>query len=338
MSYRMPAEWEPHTGTWIAWPHNRDHWPGKFGPVPPVFVEIIAKLAESETVFLLVNDDVMEKDARDLLEKRRINLDQIQFFKIATNTSWVRDYGPLFVKNEKGSIIVTDWLFNSWGNKYPPFDLDAIVPQRISEQLRLPIETVPMVLEGGSIEVNGKGTLLTTEQCLLHPNRNPQLNRTHIETNLTEYLGATNILWLSEGIIGDDTDGHIDDLARFINPTTIVCAVAENTDDPDYKVLQQNYHDLKSCRDQDGNQFKIITLPMPDPVIYEGQRLPASYMNFYIANTVMLVPTFRCDKDQKVLRTLQKLFPTRAVIGIDCTDLIWGLGAIHCSTQQQPLL
>ncbi len=337
MPYIKPAEWEPHTGTWIAWPHNRDHWPDKFEPIPGVFAEIIQKLTQGEKVFLLVNDEAMDQEARRVLNEKNVLMSQVTFVRIPTNTSWTRDYGPIFVRDTQGKLSITDWIFNSWGNKYPPFDLDDTVPQRISTQLQLNIETIPMILEGGSIEVNGKGTLLTTEQCLLNPNRNPQLNHTQIEAYLEEYLGATNILWLKRGIAGDDTDGHIDDLARFVNESTIACAVAENTDDPDYEVLRQNYEDLNKFRDQDGKPFIVIPFPTPDPVIYEGQRLPASYMNFYISSNSVLLPTFRCSKDQEAQRILQEHFPTRTVVGIDCTDLIWGLGAIHCSTQQQPL-
>lgn len=332
----MPAEWEPHAGTWIAWPHNRDHWPGKFEPIPEIFARIIKALTESERVYILVNDGKMEQEASKALDKDGAGPHQALFFQIPNNTSWVRDYGPLFVKDAQGELIATDWLFNSWGNKYPPFDLDDVVPQQISKQLPLNIEIVPMVLEGGSIEVNGKGTLLTTEQCLLNPNRNPQFNRIKIEAHLNKYLGATNVLWLKRGIEGDDTDGHIDDLARFTDSSTIVCAMAENTDDPDFEILRQNYEDLNRFHDQDGRPFKVVPFPTPDPVMHEGQRLPASYMNFYIANQSVLLPTFRCKKDEEALRILQTLFPTRSVIGIDCTDLIWGLGAIHCSTQQQP--
>ncbi|MFA4873055.1 MAG: agmatine deiminase family protein [Patescibacteria group bacterium] len=333
----MPAEWEPHKGTWIAWPHNRDHWPGKFDSIPGVFAEIIQKLTKSEKVFLLVNDDAMEQEARRILNEKNTLMSQVEFVQIPTNTSWTRDYGPIFIRDTQGKLSVMDWIFTSWGNKYPPFDLDDIVPKKICQQFEFSLIEPGIVLEGGSIDVNGKGSLLTTEQCLLNKNRNPQLNRTQIEVNLKKYLGASNILWLKRGIAGDDTDGHIDDSARFTDPSTIVCAVAESTDDPDYDVLRHNYEDLNKFRDQDGEPFRVIPFPTPDPVIYEGQRLPASYINFYIANKSVLLPTFRCKKDQEAQRILQELFSTRSVIGIDCTDLIWGLGAIHCSTQQQPL-
>ena len=337
MRYLMPAEWEPHKGTWIAWPHNRDHWPDKFEPIPGTFAEIIKKLTKSEKVFLLVNDEMMEQDARRLLIENESILSQIEFVRIPTDTSWTRDYGPIFVRDTQGKLCVTDWIFNSWGNKYPPFDLDDIVPKKICQQFGFSLLEPGIVLEGGSIDVNGKGSLLTTEQCLLNSNRNPKLTRDQIEKYLNEFLGVTNVLWLKQGIIGDDTDGHIDDLARFTDPSTIVCAVETDVNDENYGILKKNYNDLCGMRDEQGKSFNIITLPTPDPVYFKNQRLPASYMNFYIANKSVLLPTFRCEKDQEAQRILQKFFPTRPVVGIDCTDLIWGLGAIHCSTQLQPL-
>ena len=337
MSYRMPAEWEPHEGTWIAWPHNKDHWPGKFGPIPGVFAEMIASLTQSEKVFLLVNDKALEAAARKEIAEKNATLDQVEFVHIPTDTSWTRDYGPIFVRNEKNKLVITDWIFNSWGGKYKPWNHDDVVPKRIVRQCGLPCVEPGIVLEGGSLEVNGKGTLLTAEQCLLNKNRNPQLTRGQIEKYLNDYLGASHVVWLNEGIVGDDTDGHIDDIARFVNPTTIVCAIEENRRDENYEILQKNFETLKAMRDQNGNPFNVVAMPMPAPVIYGGQRLPASYMNFYIANDIVLVPTFRCRKDKEVLGFFAKLFPQRAIEAIDCTDLIWGLGAIHCSTQQQPM-
>lgn len=334
--YHMPAEWEPHAGTWIAWPHNRDHWPDKFESIPGTFAEIIEKLTKDEKVFLLVNDETMEQNARHLLTENKAKLSQVKFIRIPTDTSWTRDYGPIFVRDNQGTLSVTDWIFNSWGGKYAPWDCDDIVPTKISQQFGFTLIEPGIVLEGGSIDVNGKGSLLTTEQCLLNNNRNPKLTRDQIEKYLSEFLGATNILWLKEGIVGDDTDGHIDDLARFVNESTIVCAVENDAKDENYDILKKNYNDLYAMRDEQGKSLNIVTLPMPDPVFFQNQRLPVSYMNFYIANSVVLIPTFRCSKDQEAIAILQKYFPTRTVVGIDCTDLAWGLGAIHCSTQQQP--
>lgn len=338
MNYKIPAEWEPHVGTWLAWPHNLEHWPGKFEPIPHVYAEIAAALIEGgEKVFICVNDKEMEDSARQLLAKKLgANIAEVQFFQIPTNASWCRDHGPIFVKDKNGKFVITDWIYNAWGGKYPPWDKDDMVPQILAQRLKFPIISPGIVLEGGSIDVNGKGTLLTTEQCLLNKNRNPHLGREQIEKCLHDYLGATNILWLKEGIIGDDTDGHIDDIARFVDEKTVICAIEKNKSDENYEILKKNFKDLKHMRDQDGAKFNIVEFPMPEPVIYENQRLPASYANFYIANSSVLVPTFQCRRDKHALGILSDLFPMRKIIGIDCVDLIWGLGTIHCSTQQQP--
>jgi agmatine deiminase len=332
----MPAEWEQHEGTWLAWPHNKEHWPGNFEPIPGVYSEMIRVLASSEKVFICVNDAAAEETARKVLKENGVDSDQVIFHHIPTNSSWTRDFGPIFVRDPDGNKVITDWIFNSWGGKYPPWDLDDVVPQYVSKIFHLPIIEPGIVLEGGSIDVNGKGTLLTTEQCLLNQNRNPHLNRKQIEDYLGKYLSVTNVLWLKEGIIGDDTDGHIDDIARFVNETTVVCVVEENESDENYEILKRNFADLKSMRDQDGHVLDVIALPMPAPVIYDDTRLPASYANFYIANRVVIVPTFRCKQDEQAVKTLGELFPGREVIGIDCVDLVWGLGTFHCSTQQQP--
>ncbi len=334
--YKMPAEWEPHEGTWLAWPHNKEHWPGNFDPIPKIYAEMIRILGSSEKVFVCVNDAAMEDAARNVLNKNGANSDRVIFHHIPTNSSWTRDFGPIFVRESDGNRVITDWIFNSWGGKYPPWDLDDVVPQHVSKIFKLPVVEPGIVLEGGSIDVNGKGTLLTTEQCLLNQNRNPHLHRKQIEDYLGKYLSVTNVLWLKEGIIGDDTDGHIDDIARFVDSNTVVCVVEENEFDENYEILKRNFADLKSMRDQDGRALNVIALPMPAPVIYEGNRLPASYANFYIANRVVIVPTFRCRQDETALKILRELFPAREVIGIDCVDLVWGLGTLHCSTQQQP--
>ena len=338
--YKMPAEWEPHEGTWLAWPHNREHWPGNYDPIPYVYAQIIRHLASSEKVFLCVNDAEMEKTARDVLREAEIPrpaLDQVVFLHIPTDASWSRDHGPIFVRDANHNLVALDWIFNSWGGKYPPWKQDDEVPQHVAKRFDLPLVQPGIVLEGGSIDVNGKGTLLTTEQCLLNENRNPQMNRKQIEEALHRYLGATNVLWLKEGIVGDDTDGHIDDIARFVSDQTVVCVVEENRADENYEILKKNYQDLQKMRDQDGKDLNVVTLPMPDPVVYEGTRLPASYANFYIANRAVIVPTFRCRQDELALNILRKLFPTREIAGIDCVDLVWGLGTLHCSTQQHPV-
>lgn len=341
----MPAEWETHKGTWLAWPHLEDHWPGKLEKIPPVYAEIISALLEGgEEVFICVNDEAIEKSARETLEQKFKNVGQnivvafskIKFFQIPTDASWSRDHGPIFVRDKTGKLIIEDWIFNAWGDQWP-HDKDDIVPQKIAEKLKMPLIQPGIVLEGGSIDVNGKGALLTTTQCLLNKNRNPHLTQKQIEKYLHDYLGAEKILWLKEGIIGDDTSGHIDDIARFTDANTIVCVVEENSKDENYEILKKNFEDLKKMTDQDGKPFKIVPIPMPEPVICEGTRLPASYVNFYIANKAVLVPIFRGKNDDRALKILTELFPARKIIGIDCVDLVWGLGTIHCSTQQQPV-
>lgn len=333
-AYRMPAEWEPHDATWLAWPHFQEHWPGRFEPIPKKYVEIVRVLTSSELVRMCVNDEAMERDARHRLDVGGVPLKRVEFFRIPTNASWSRDHGPIFVYDNQ-QLTILDWRFNAWGEQWP-FDRDDAVPPAVAAALKMPVVAISMVLEGGAIDVNGAGTLLTTESCLLNKNRNPDRSREEIEAALRQYLGATNILWLKAGITGDDTAGHIDDLARFVNPTTVVCGVTNNIQDVDYAVLQQNFADLQAMRDQSGQVLNVVPLPMPGPVISDGQRLPASYANFYIANTVVLLPTFRCPEDDQALAILERLFPTRRIVGIDCVDLVWGLGTIHCSTQQQP--
>ena len=301
---------------------------------------MVRVLAVNEDVFVCVNDSAMESSARSILQEAGLTsglLERVIFQTIPTDSSWTRDFGPIFVRNPDGNSTITDWIFNSWGGKYPPWDQDDVVPQHVAKNFQLPLLQPGIVLEGGSIDVNGRGTLLTTEQCLLNQNRNPHLNRQQIEDILHKFLGARNVLWLKEGIIGDDTDGHIDDIARFVNATTVVCTIEENESDENHEILKRNFEDLKTMRDQDGQLLTVVPLPMPEPVIYEGQRLPASYANFYIANRVVIVPLFRCSQDESALKILKELFPAREVIGIDCVDLVWGLGTLHCSTQQQPL-
>jgi len=344
--YRMPAEFEPHEATWLAWPHNPETWPGRLKYIPPIWIQMIKPLHVHEMVHVCVNDAAMEKDVQAILKRHDIGRN-VTLHQIPTNDAWARDHNAVFVtrtapnpllnkEGAKGEVLATDWIFNSWGQKYGPCDLDDVVPQHVAKYLNISCVEPGIVLEGGSIDVNGKGTLLTTEQCLLNKNRNPHLKKVEIEQYLKDYLGVTNILWLGDGIVGDDTDGHVDDIMRFVGPDTIVTAVEEDPADENYKPLQDNLKRLQSMKDQDGRPFKIVTIPMPGPVEYDGQRLPASYANFYIANGVVLVPIYNHANDQRALDTLQKLFPARRVVGINCVEMVWGLGAIHCVTQQQP--
>jgi agmatine deiminase len=339
----MPAEWEPHEATWLSWPHKEESWPGAFEPVPEAFAQIAAVLAESELVRINVSDEEMAERVSRLLRRGGVNPEAIRFHFNPTNDAWVRDHGPIYVVRDSSASedgqsrrAIIDWEYNAWGNKYPPYDLDNVVPSRIAADSGETRFVPGIVMEGGSIDVNGRGTLLTTEACLLNLNRNPQLSKSDIERYLRDYLGVGHILWLGDGIVGDDTDGHIDDLTRFVAPDTVVTLIEEDRTDENYGPLQENLKRLQSMRDQDGQPLKIVTLPMPGPLYFNDQRLPASYANFYIANRRVLVPVYNHKNDQVALETLQRLFPERLVLGIDCTPLVWGLGAIHCVTQQQP--
>jgi agmatine deiminase len=334
----MPAEWEPHRGTWLSWPHKEASWPGKFGPVPRIFARMVALLADHEEVHINVAGPSMEDEVRRLLADSGADTGNVFFHLNPTNDAWCRDHGPIFVQRsaDQSPQAIIDWGFNAWGGKYPPFDLDDVVPSRIGEELGLPVYHPGMVLEGGSIDVNGVGTLLTTEACLLNPNRNPSLSRSQIEDRLRRFLGVTHILWLGDGVAGDDTDGHVDDLTRFVDARTVVTVVEDDPADENYAPLQDNLERLSRMIDQDGRTLDIVALPMPRPLWHDGQRLPASYANFYIANGIVLLPTYDTARDDQALATLQRLFPGREVVGIDCTDLVWGLGAFHCVTQQWP--
>jgi agmatine deiminase len=340
LGYRMPAEWEPHAATWFTWPRPEGiSFPDKYDTIPPVYAELIRHLVQVEAVNINVWDAEMEDRVRGLLTRYQTPLERVRFHHFPAYEPWCRDHGPIFLVREKDGQrerAIVDWGYNAWGNKYPPFDLDDAVPQHVAGLRRLPLFSPGIVMEGGSIEVNGRGTLLTTEACLLNPNRNPQLDRSQIEQYLRDYLGVTNILWLGDGIVGDDTDGHIDDLARFVNPTTVVTAVEEDPRDANHELLQENLKRLRSLRDQDGERLRVVELPMPGLIECDGQRLPASYANFYIANQLVLVPTYRHANDAKALAILQKLFSDRRVIGVDSTELIWGLGSFHCISQQEP--
>ena len=347
----MPAEWTPHRACYLAWPHNRDTWPGKFDVIPPIYADMVAKIARFDSVRLAVTDEKQINQVREtfLDAARRTQKDTpgtlrpIDIFHLPTNDAWVRDHGPIFVNrlasaatSDGPNQIALDWRFNSWGEKYGAFDLDDVVPQKLGRRYGFKVIEPGIVLEGGSINVNGAGSLLTTESCLLNPNRNPTLSRADLEDYLRTYLGVTNVLWLGDGIAGDDTDGHIDDLARFVAPDTIVTVVEDDPADVNYKVLQDNLARLRAMRDQDGRPFKIETLPMPPAVIHEDTRLPASYANFYIANRAVLMPRFDCPQDNAAASRLSRLFPGRVVVGVRSTDLVWGLGSVHCLTQQHP--
>lgn len=337
LGYTMPAEWEPHAATWLSWPHKEESWPGLFHYIPPVFAAIVRALAPFEEVRILVADADMESEVRRTLRAERVSTDHVKFFHIPTNDAWVRDHGPIFLRHRtERRLAIVDWEYNAWGGKYPPWDLDNAVPRQIADILDLPIASPGMVLEGGSIDVNGRGTLLTTESCLLNPNRNPTRTREEIERTLKAYLGVRHVLWLGCGIAGDDTDGHIDDLARFVAPRRVVAVSTEDRSSPDFDTLADNLARLRHMRDQDGQPLEIVCLPMPDPIFHEGQQLPASYANFYIANGTVLVPTLRVSQDRIALDILQQLFPERRVVGIGARELVLGLGAIHCVTQQQP--
>ena len=333
--YRMPAEWEPHAATWLSWPRREGiSFPDSFDRVLPTLRAMVEALIESENVCINVCNGAHEAEARKVL--RGLSMERITFHRIPTNEPWCRDHGPIFLTRKKEPrLAIVDWDYNAWGNKYPPFDLDEVVPTRVAEIFDVPVFYPRMILEGGAIDVNGNGALLTTESCLLNPNRNPNLDRDEIETRLRDYLGAREILWLDEGIEGDDTDGHIDDLARFVSGRTILTVVEENRDDKNYEPLRENVARLRKMKI--GNRkIDIVTLPMPNKIVRENLRLPASYANFYIANSCVLLPTFADANDRIALSILQKLFPDRRVIGIDCRELIWGLGTFHCLTQQQP--
>lgn len=341
LGFRMPAEWEPHRGTWLSWPHKEASWPGKFEPVPAIFARMVRELGDREEVHINVAGPEMEFAVRELLADEGAGAGNVFFHHNPTNDAWCRDHGPIFVQRSvagRREEAILDWGYNAWGGKYPPYDLDDVIPTRIGQELGIRVFTPGIVLEGGSIDVNGRGTLLTTEACLLNPNRNPELSRAEIERYLRDYLGVSKILWLGDGILGDDTDGHVDDLTRFVNPTTVVTVVEDDPQDPNYEPLQDNLRRLREMTDQDGQPLRIETLPMPRPIEHEGQRLPASYANFYIANGLVLLPGYDAERDAIARDRLQRLFPDRRVVVIDCTDLVWGLGAFHCVTQQWPKL
>lgn len=335
LGYRLPAEWEPHAATWLSWPRNRDSWPGAFEPVPGIWAELVRTLCEHEPVHILAGGEAVKAEAGRLVGQ----LPGVTIHDIPTNDAWMRDHGPLFLIGPQGTRpALVHWRYNAWGGKYPPFDLDQQVPRLVAEMLGYRRFEPGIVLEGGAIDVNGRGTLLTTEQCLLNPNRNPGLAKSDIERYLADYCGARHVIWLGGGIEGDDTDGHIDELARFVGPRVVVAAIEVDSTDPNHAPLADNLARLLAARDEQGRPLELVTLPMPRPLYHGEQRLPASYMNFYIANGVVIVPQFDDDRaDRQALETLAGLFPTRRVRGIRAVDLVWGLGAFHCITQQQPV-
>ncbi len=345
--YRLPAEWEPHEATWLGWPHNLTDWPGKFAPIPWVYGEIVRKLAPEEVVRILVNSAAHEAQARRILTRIGVDLARVEFFRIPTNRGWTRDFGPLFVKRDqpRPEVAIVNFGFNAWA-KYPDWHKDNRVAELAARALRCRLIPAKVggrdfVLEGGSIDVNGCGTLLATEECLLDPKvqvRNPGFTSAGIEAMLRDYLGATNVLWLGKGLAGDDTHGHIDDVCRFVGPRRVVLCEENNPHDPNYRPLRENRERLEGYCLEDGSRLEVLPLPMPAPLYLDGQRVPASYANFYIANSAVLVPTFNDPMDRVALGTLAELFHDRPVVGIHAVDLVWGLGTLHCLTQQQPAI
>jgi agmatine deiminase len=342
VAFRMPAEWEPHLATWLGWPHELTDWPGKFAPIPWAFAEIVRLLSQVERIFLMVQDGVAERRVRGILKKAGAKLESVDFFRLPTDRGWMRDSGPICGKSSTGEVLYNNFVFNGWA-KYDNYKRDSRVVVAANEHLKRRVQFPAhngrrVVLEGGSIDVNGRGTLLTTEECLQSKvqERNPGFSKADYEEVFRNYLGVSKVLWLGNGIAGDDTHGHVDDLTRFVNPTTVATMVEENPSDANYAALQDNLARLKSMTDQDGNKLVVETLPMPAPVYFDGQRLPASYANFYIANRIVIIPTFNDANDRVALNTLAKLFPNREVVGIHCRDLVLGLGTLHCMTQQEP--
>jgi len=345
LGFRMPAEWERHEATWLGWPHNRTDWPGKLVPIHWVYAEIVRKIVPGEIVRILVNSKAHEGQARGILKRVGVEAARVQFFRFPTNRGWTRDFGPIFVRRAKPrrELAIVRFRFNAW-TRYPDWTKDDEVPERVACALKCRLFRAQfggrdVVLEGGSIDVNGRGTLLTTEECLLDQNtqvRNPGFSRAETEAALRAYLGVTNVLWLRRGIAGDDTHGHVDDLCRFVGSRTAVLCREDNSRDANYRPLEENRERLQGMRLENGSKIEVVPLPMPAPLSFDGQRLPASYANFYISNSAVLVPTFNDPKDRAALGILGDLFPTRTAVGIHAVDLVWGLGTLHCMTQQQP--
>jgi agmatine deiminase len=344
--FRMPAEWERHDATWLCWPHNRSDWPGRFGPIPWVYGEIVRRLAPGETVRVLVQSAAHEAGARRILERVAAPLSQVQFLRWPTDRGWSRDMGPIFVASRSArrrTLAIAGFRFNAWA-KYPDWTHDARVPARAARELDLRLVPVPVrgkgvVMEGGALDVNGEGTLVTTEECLLDPEvqvRNPGFGRKDYERVFRKALGARNVIWLGKGIAGDDTHGHVDDLCRFVNADTLVACRETDRHDVNHRPLEENWERLQDARLESGRHPELVALPMPAPLAFDGRRLPASYANFYIANAAVLVPTFNDPADREALGILAELFTDRPVVGIHAVDLVWGLGTLHCLTQQEP--
>lgn len=336
--YYFPAEFARHDATWLSWPHNPDTWPGKIHSIYPSYAAFIRVLTISEFVHINVAGELMEKSARDILLQHDVPMERVRFFHHPTNDAWCRDHGPAFLIHPEAATpkVIVDWGHNAWGGKYPPFDLDDVIPTLIGKAYDIPVYHPGIIMEGGSVDFNGAGTLITSTSCLLNPNRNPHLTKRDIEEYLIAFYGVQHILWVDEGIIGDDTDGHIDDTVRFFNADSVITVIEHNQQDANYALLKRNLKQLRQMRLADDRPLNIVELPMPDPVYYEDQRLPASYANFYISNQNVIVPTFRCARDQEAIDIIQACFPGRDVVGIDSTDIIWGLGSFHCLSQQEP--
>lgn len=345
LGFRLPAEWEPHEATWIGWPHNRTDWPGKFAPIPWVYAEIVRKLVPGEIVRILVNSQTHETQAKRVLRRAGVHLERVEFFRFPTNRGWTRDFGPIFVRcDEPRELAIVRFGFDAWA-KYPDWRKDAAIPPKAARALgcrvfQAALDGRVFVLEGGSVDANGRGTLITTEECLLDQTtqvRNPGLGKEETEAALRAYLCATHVLWLGRGIAGDDTHGHIDDVCRFVGPRTVVLCSEDDPKDANYRPLMENCERLQGARLEDGTRLEVVPLPMPEPLHFAGQRVPASYANFYISNPAVLVPTFNDPRDRLALGTLADLFPDRPVVGIHAVDLIWGLGTLHCLTREQPV-
>jgi agmatine deiminase len=334
LGYRLPAEWEPHAATWVAWPHNRQTWPGAFGPIPHVWAGLIRTLARYEPVHVLAGGEAVMREARAMVG----HVGGVTLHDVPTNDAWTRDHGPSFLAGPPGlAHALVDWEYNAWGGKYPPFELDDAVPRRIAEATGRRRFAPGIVLEGGAIDPNGRGTLLAAEDCLTDPRRNPGLSTSDLERSLAEYLGARHVVWLRGAIAGDDTDGHVDQLARFVGPTTVAAALEDDPADANYAVLRANFERLRSAADRDGRPLEVIALPMPRPVYHGDRRLPASYANFYAANGLVVVPQYDDPADPEAIAILGRVFPGREVVGLPAVDLAWGLGAYHCATMQEPV-
>lgn len=336
--YSFPAEFARHYATWLSWPHNPDTWPGKIETIFPSYALFVKALTAGEYVHINVADQAMEEKAKAILELHDVDLGRVRFFHHPTNDAWCRDHGPAFLVNRESvqPKVIVDWGHNAWGGKYPPFDLDDVIPTLIGKAYDIPVYHPGIIMEGGSVDFNGAGALITSTSCLLNPNRNPYLNKRQIEQYLMDYYGVEQILWVDEGIIGDDTDGHIDDTVRFFNEDSVITVIEHNKQDENYDLLKRNLKQLQNMCLLDDRSLNIVELPMPEPIYYDGQRLPASYANFYISNQHIIVPTFRSRRDAEAMNILAGCFPEREVVGIDSTDIIWGLGSFHCLSQQEP--